>query len=156
MTIKKLYIFDFDGTLSDPSHRRHILDTDDEDKWKKFFLACGADSPNESVIHTLNSLANMGDCDILIFSGRSDIARAISVEWLNQHTELHFYPDDERLIMRREGDFTPDHILKKQWLDNMLIEDRARLVAVFDDRDSVVRMWRENGITCYQVNYGDF
>lgn len=34
--------------------------------------------------------------------------------------------------------------------------DRARLVAVFDDRSSVVTMWREHGVTCFQVAPGDF
>jgi hypothetical protein len=26
----------------------------------------------------------------------------------------------------------------------------------FDDRDRVVKMWREEGIRCFQVDYGDF
>jgi hypothetical protein len=30
------------------------------------------------------------------------------------------------------------------------------VVAVFDDRDKVVNMWRENGLTCMQVAYGNF
>jgi len=58
--------------------------------------------------------------------------------------------------MRRSGDFTPDDVLKKQWLDSMLPEDRERLVCVFDDRDRVVKMWRDNGVTCLQVAPGEF
>jgi len=27
---------------------------------------------------------------------------------------------------------------------------------VFDDRDRVVKMWRENGIRCFQVAEGNF
>lgn len=38
----------------------------------------------------------------------------------------------------------------------MLLVDRDRLVAVFDDRARVVRMWRKAGITCFQVAPGDF
>lgn len=58
--------------------------------------------------------------------------------------------------MRVEGDYTPDDVLKRQWLDFMLDEDLARLVAVFDDRASVVQMWRNAGITCLQVAEGGF
>jgi hypothetical protein len=46
--------------------------------------------------------------------------------------------------------------LKKQWLDSMLVDDRQRLVAVFDDRSSVVKMWRDAGVPCFQVAPGEF
>ncbi|WP_435575134.1 hypothetical protein [Burkholderia plantarii] len=36
------------------------------------------------------------------------------------------------------------------------ILDRRRIVAVFDDRDSVVAMWRDAGVTCFQVAPGEF
>ena len=58
--------------------------------------------------------------------------------------------------MRPANDFTEDHLLKESWLHNMLLEDRERLVAVFDDRKRVVDMWRANGVTCFQVAPGEF
>ena len=60
------------------------------------------------------------------------------------------------LKMRPHGDFTPDDELKKQWLDELTAQERARLTAVFDDRDKVVQMWRENGVCCAQVAPGAF
>ena len=48
----------------------------------------------------------------------------------------------------------PDEKLKLQWLNEMDWKDDV--VAVFDDRDKVVNMWRENGLTCMQVAYGNF
>jgi len=30
------------------------------------------------------------------------------------------------------------------------------ILCVFDDRDKVVKMWRENNIACFQVEYGNF
>ena len=41
-------------------------------------------------------------------------------------------------MMRSEDDYTADDVLKRQWLDAMLDDDRRRLVATFDDRDHVV------------------
>jgi hypothetical protein len=54
--------------------------------------------------------------------------------------------------MRDEGDHRPDIILKKEWLDACDVKPSL----VFEDRASVVSMWRENGIRCCQVAPGDF
>ena len=56
--------------------------------------------------------------------------------------------------MRPERNFRPDEPLKLEWLNNMDWKDNVE--AVFDDRDKVVNMWRENGLTCMQVAYGNF
>ena len=58
--------------------------------------------------------------------------------------------------MRAAGDYTADDVLKKQWFDGMLVDDRRRLVATFEDRDRVVAMWRAEGVTCFQVAPGEF
>jgi hypothetical protein len=48
-------------------------------------------------------------------------------------------------------------VLKRNWYDNVLTAgERRRLVAVFDDRDKVVAMWRSMGVPCFQVAPGDF
>jgi hypothetical protein len=49
----------------------------------------------------------------------------------------------------------PDDKLKQMWLDN-LITDKSKVVCVFDDRQKVVDMWRDNGLTCMQVAPGNF
>ena len=154
--MKPLYIFDLDGTLALIEHRRHILDWEARDKWRHFYAACDKDVPNASVISTMERLRHAG-ADVWIFSGRSEEVRVKTVAWLAQHTS--FMTSDlegPMLQMRAEGDYTADDILKKQWLDNMLHEDRERLVATFDDRDRVVQMWRDNGVTCFQVAPGEF
>ena len=58
--------------------------------------------------------------------------------------------------MRRAGDFTPDEVLKRKWYEELGSHDKARLVAVFDDRDKVVAMWRSIGVACFQVAPGKF
>ena len=59
------------------------------------------------------------------------------------------------MLMRRTKDYRSDDIVKKEMLDEM----RAigyNPTLVFDDRDRVVKMWRENGLRCFQVAEGDF
>lgn len=153
---RPLYIFDLDGTLALIGHRRHILDREDSAKWRDFYAACDRDQPNAPVIATMERLRWTG-ADVWIFSGRSDEVRDKTIAWLADHTS--FMVNDlsgPMLQMRAEGDYTPDDELKRSWLHSMLVEDRSRLVATFDDRDRVVRMWRDEGITCFQVARGEF
>jgi phosphoserine phosphatase len=153
---KPLYIFDLDGTLALIEHRKHYIeDREDPQRWRKFYAACDKDQPNLGVLRTLERLRHAG-ADIWIFSGRSDEVRAKTVEWLTTHTSFMSHDLDTALVMRRAGDYTVDDELKQQWLNDMLHEDRERLVAVFDDRDRVVAMWRANGVTCFQVAPGEF
>ncbi len=51
--------------------------------------------------------------------------------------------------------FMPDDQLKKLWLDQ-LFPNTDDVLCVFDDRDKVVKMWRENGLSCLQVAEGNF
>jgi hypothetical protein len=50
--------------------------------------------------------------------------------------------------------FKPDEILKKQMLDDHV--DIDDVFCVVDDRQKVVDMWREIGLTCFQVAPGNF
>ena len=49
--------------------------------------------------------------------------------------------------------YLPDNDLKQGWLDTI---GKDNVAMVFDDRQQVVDMWRQNGLTCFQVADGDF
>jgi len=151
-----LYIFDLDGTLALIDHRRPLLESKSSDRWQQFFAACVDDEPNLPVIHTLHALRRFG-AECWIWSGRSDEVRAQTVEWLCKHKCLGPAGALEpHLRMRKAGDLTADEILKRGWLNEIEPPERARLTAVFDDRDKVVAMWREAGVPCFQVAPGEF
>ena len=149
---KNIVIFDLDGTLALIDHRRHLVEGKTKD-WKAFYAACVDDVPNLPVIAALESFARAGK-KIVIFSGRSDEVRPQTVDWL--HENMAGMPFSLRLVMRREGDFTPDDDLKRQWLNDPNIINRDAVLCVFDDRNKVVQMWRDEGIPCFQVAPGDF
>lgn len=159
-----LYIFDLDGTLALIDHRRPLLESKSPDRWQKFFAACVHDEPNLPVIKTLQALRASG-AECWIWSGRSDEVRSQTVEWLCKNGcfgksigTLSWWPfaAPERLRMRKAGDFTPDDVLKRGWLNEIEPPEYARLTAVFDDRDKVVAMWRAAGVPCFQVAPGAF
>ncbi len=142
-----IVISDLDGTLSDTEHRVHLLERNPKD-WDAFFAASKDDEPIWPVIHTVRALKAAGH-DIHILTGRSDSAKDDTIAWLAQHE----VPCD-RLLMRQDGDFTPDDSLKRSWfLQDYKAEE---VLLVIDDRAKVVRMWRELGLVCLQPAPGDF
>jgi hypothetical protein len=159
--MKPLYIFDIDGTLANCEHRVHILNRPGhlDQKWRDFYAACDKDAPIVQTLKTLELILRSG-AEVWFWTGRSNEVCQKTINWLTDNTEYFFLryelEFENILTMRDEGDHTPDHALKKQWLDGMLNQDRKRLVAVFEDRANVVKMWRDAGVTCYQVAPGNF
>jgi len=151
----KTIIFDLDGTLALIDERR-ALATKENGKinWDVFFNPDNIqlDKPNWPVIEMAKTLKNAGN-RIVIFSGRSKATKEVTKDWLNQHG----VPFDV-IKMRPTGNgfqFMADDLLKKKWLED-LFPNTDDILCVFDDRDKVVKMWRENGITCFQVAPGNF
>ncbi len=66
--------------------------------------------------------------------------------------------DIPNLLMRpSEKLYTPDWIIKQEILDGILKHvDKLNIMYAVDDRAQVVKMWRDNGITCLQVDEGNF
>jgi hypothetical protein len=142
-----IVIFDLDGTLALIEHRRHFVEGRRRKNWREFFAACVRDELNRPAAEVARALRESG-YQVVIFSGRSDEVRAETEEWLEKHGVAY-----DHLVMRRAGDFSPDEQLKRHWLGHL---DKARVLCVFDDREKVVRMWREQGLTCFQVAPGEF
>jgi hypothetical protein len=151
MLQKQTIIFDLDGTLADITKRKKLATKDNRKmNWDVFFnpINIGLDEPNLPVINILKSLEK--EYLICVFSGRDDISLSETTQWLNKY---EIFP--HILKMRDHGNYTPDDILKNTWL-NELQSDGFSVMCAFDDRDKVVKMWRESGIPCMQVNYGNF
>lgn len=146
--MKDVYIFDLDGTLALIEHRRHLVTGPNPD-WRAFFAACVRDDPYHEVIDTLLALYN-ANYIVWVWSGRSDEVRLQTEAWLyNQGVQYH------ELRMRPAGDHQPDEKLKASWLADV-DREQYNIVAVFEDRDRMVKLWRDNGIACFQVAPGDF
>lgn len=154
---KYLYIFDLDGTLALTDHRTHLLANKENDPecWRRFYAACDKDTPCPQVLELMETLRRNGH-DVIILSGRSDEVRDKTEAWLVNYTSFTKEELDHCLIMRKEGDHRTDIVLKEEFLKKLPDADRNRLTGVFEDRSSVVKMWRDNGVQCYQVAYGNF
>lgn len=143
----KYVIVDMDGTIADCSHRIHHV-TNGNHNWDAFESMSMDDVPRQPIID-LVKLFKVNGYEILIVSGRQ-IGRAgkNTVKWLEKHCVPYKY-----IFMRQTGDNRPDNIVKQEILDKL---PKDRIGYVLDDRNQVVKMWRDNGLTCLQVNDGDF
>ena len=150
-------IFDLDGTLADIENRRKLaVKANGKMDWDIFFSSrlIETDEPKESVIEMARVLSNAGH-KIAILSGRSKATKQVTMDWLDKH-EVPF----NVLKLRPTSHpwkFMPDDKLKQGWLDDLWPDDKKdNIVCVFDDRDAVVQMWRDNGLSCFQVAEGAF
>lgn len=134
-------IFDLDGTLANIDHRTHFVRGGKRD-WKSFFAACVDDLPVPAVVASFHAHLAAGH-HVRIWSGRSDVVRAETEQWLAEAGIDPCYLEH----MRAAGDNTPDVELKRYWLNQA--ERRPDLV--YDDRPRVVAMWRAEGVPCFQV-----
>lgn len=150
MTKPKAIIFDIDGTMA-------VRDKSPGGRGPFDWGRVGEDLPNKPVAYVaamLGSAASSfpGGLEILFFSGRDEICREQTAMWLD-----HYFRFPYKLYMRPPGDNGPDDELKRDLLE--AVSQIYDIIAVFDDRNRVVDMWRANGIPCFQVcsrEDGDF
>lgn len=146
---KGIVICDLDGTLSDGTHRLHLLPTKDlhlTESWSVFNGAAIGDKPIQNTIDVVNTLweAGMG---VIILTGRSDEVETDTLIWLDRYKVKFDY-----LIMRRAEDNRKDTVIKEEVLRAIGLE---HIKCAFDDSPSVVKHFRSLGITTYQVTEYD-
>lgn len=148
--MKDTYIFDLDGTLSDGRHRLHLLPSKDTahrtEAWDDFNLAADKDLPFVDNIRLMNELFQFGK-KIIILTGRSDVAKAVTEKWLWEHG-CNF----NQLIMRQAADHRRDIEFKEAKLKFIGLD---RIVACFDDLEHVAKHIRSLGVTCHLVTHYD-
>lgn len=147
-------VFDIDGTLADCSHRLHYIQNEPKD-WESFFAETANDAPIKEMCD-LAYLYTRGRTPVIYCTGRPEKTREATVKWLADQRLLPHLEDEGRcLFMRKGGDHRPDYEVKADLLEEIRDEGYEPIM-VFEDRKSVVDMWRAKGIKCCQVAPGDY
>lgn len=144
--MKDTVIFDLDGTLADLTPRLPFMPTEDlhlTDSWTKFNRMCVNDYPIPDTIKICNAMYDVG-YDVIILTGRSDIAWEETTEWLKDNGVNYSF-----LVMRSHSDNRKDFIIKEEFLRDVV--GLEHIVAAWDDSPGVVAHLRSMGITTYQV-----
>ncbi len=139
-TLPRAIICDLDGTLALLNGRSPYDATH-----------CDADLLNEPVAAIVRRFQETGH-EIIFLSGREDKFREPTLRFLTQHLGAEF---PYQLIMRASGDMRKDAVIKQELLEREIVPGWC-VDFVLDDRNQVVDMWRGLGLTCMQVDYGDF
>ena len=157
-------IFDVDGTLAHMTEERHPEPRKRPFQWDKV----GTDKvdPNikwlanlvySSRFHGMNYKpeTERSECSyaspfVIIVTGRDGVCHEETRKWLKDNGIQY-----DALYQRPKYNNLKDSIIKKD-IYEQFIKPNFKVKAVFDDRNQVVDMWREVGLTCCQVAEGDF
>lgn len=134
------FLFDLDGTLAD-ANGRNMFNPSAEEVLN--------DKPIQSVIKVLQSLEKQ--YTIVFVSGREATNYDATKKWLIKYV----FNNEEReiqLMMRAEGDYRRDSIIKSEFLHEHIFPS-YHVLGAFDDRLQVIReCWNKEGIFCFNVN----
>ena len=138
-TLPKAIICDLDGTLA-LMNGRNPFDA----------AQCENDLLNQPVAKVLKTFQTLGH-KIVLLSGRKDEHKTQTINWLKKHNIVY-----DMLEMRKTADNRKDSIVKRELYEAHIL-GKYYVEFVLDDRNQVVDLWRNDlGLTCFQVNYGDF
>lgn len=180
-----MIIFDLDGTLADPTHRRHLVDrryavckacnipySDHLTTRKEPCIECGSMARDrgfkpdwqqffEECEHDKPIEPTRHLLEHLFYHGEEIHIWSGRCESVRQKTidwinrHLGGMKRITDLKMRPIGNSSPDDFLKEQWLDELIATSCKTIHYVFDDRPKVVRMWRKRGIFVFNCNQND-
>lgn len=146
MTGQKVIICDLDGTICDITHRLQYGKGETKD-WDIFFSLIPEDLPRTDIIQQVMLMSHDHNAEVIFVSARPETHRQATEKWLADHNVL-----GKMLIMREANDKRPDTEVKSDIYDKYL--KNLDIVGVFDDRPSVIRMWREKGLNVIDVGQG--
>lgn len=130
-------IFDVDGTLA-------YMDGRSPYEWSKV-----GEDKNDIYLSILSRYLQR-NTRLFIFTGRDGSCLNETENWLYL-SNINY----DKIFIRPAGNMEKDSLIKER-LYNENIKGKYNVLSIFDDRNQVVEMWRSLGLTCCQVQTGDF
>ena len=103
------------------------------------------DVPNEGVQTLIYFLQN--HTNIVVVTGRDTSQKEVTLKWLQNHGI-----NPSELCFRKEGDYRKGVEVKKELIEQVL--EHYNIIAIFEDCEPIVQMYREMGLTVLQPNKG--
>lgn len=135
--LPRAILSDLDGTLALHTSGRSPYDTG----------KCGEDTLNQYVYNLIR--VHLDTTHLIIVSGRSEEFRKETTDWLATN-KVDWY----KLFMRPAGDTRSDEIVKREIYEQH-IQGKYHVVAVFDDRLRVARVWHNLGLPLFRCGDPD-
>lgn len=131
---ENIVVCDIDGTVAKMKNRSPYA-----------YSLVHTDIVREQVVQAVLGLCERMDAELVFVSGRDAICRDTTEKWLCDNIT-----NDFTLFMRQMRDSRKDAIVKREIYDVFL--RNKNIIAVFDDRPSVVDMWNDLGLTVFAVS----
>lgn len=111
---------------------------------------CGLDLPHRPVTKILDSL-KQAEFEIILLTGRPEKYRKETICWL-----ADFGIPFDLLIMQADNNTSqPSAEFKHEVYEALQRDCDHKIVAVFEDRQKIVDMWRKNNVFVFQCGKGD-
>lgn len=137
------FIFDIDNTIADTSDRIHLIKPPEGQKknWGKFFKDSIQDKPFNHTKRLYEALRHVGGYQIYFVTARPENNRKLTLDWLDKNHFDHYHG----LFMRPDNERKADFEVKRD-IYREHFKDKIEVIAAFEDRLQVAKMWREEGV----------
>ena len=157
--MRSIVVVDIDGTITDASERAAKYLSKEPKDWDGFYAACGHDKPITEMVRLVEALSD--SYGIVFCTGRRRSTNDATRLWLRQNLQTFRYSRSGvmglPILYRNDGDKRHDTEVKQELLDEYLKQHPDYRVAfILEDRNSMVKKWRDLGFKCLQVAEGDF
>jgi hypothetical protein len=149
--MKNIVVCDIDGTISLIGKRVELLKVEPID-WESFYADSFEDQPVQVMVDLVRNLQSCGYV-IVFFTSRREIVRTITEHWIKKHFGEGFR--FAQLLMRDDLDYRSDLKTKSE----MLIVNNlypSNVAFILEDRDCLVKYFRDRNYTVLQVAEGGF
>lgn len=138
-------IVDIDGTIARNNSGRPWYG----EGYEKRLHEDDVDSAVDRVVNALYATAIVET--VLFVSGRTEAGREATQQWIYERTSHTIDGRSGLLLMRKDGDFRPDVVIKREIYDEH-IRDVYDVVLALDDKPEMIELWRSLDIPAWQVN----
>jgi phosphoglycolate phosphatase-like HAD superfamily hydrolase len=142
-----ILVVDIDGTISDSTHRDHLVEGAYPD-WDAFFDQAKNDLPINSTLKIIDMLAP--NVELWVITGRSKRIFNETSNWLRNVARLNY----SRLLMREQDDYRPATRVKPELLLKGLRDYRKGtndVLAIIDNDTDMCEKWDSLGFKSLQV-----
>jgi len=142
-------IVDIDGTITIPDPKRKKAMKNPNTNWEKYYKTIWNDKINYNIVKLITDIISNTSIIPIFITGRSEVIRGETRELIEEC--FSFYPSaNMSLQMRGFKQNNLSNAAAKKAIVNSLGLTPNNVVAVFDDEDEVVEMYKSLGFTVLQ------
>jgi len=137
------YVFDMEGTLSDPSHRIHHAKAKEWKEWDEKFYR---DPPLYQMVKLARNLAKVHP--LFLFTGKHEGSIPEMQDWLYKHDVPI---DGSRILARANGDWGTTTAEVKRGMVHKVRREGWFIEMAFDDMHEVIKVYQELNVPCLHI-----